>query len=124
MVKMNCCFTHCLVATHLYIGPNVVHNVATTPSTVYQLEGREILLVPGGPVSNFVFWRRRARNSNTTTIIAPKEAAFRYDISNLTILSMTSDLDGTQFSYDTSLEARSAPVFTSNWTTTIIGCMC
>ena len=54
------------------LGPSVIYNVT---STVYQLEGREILLVPGGPVSpvsKFLFWRRSARNSNTTTLIGQK----------------------------------------------------
>ena len=72
-------------------------------------------------MSNFFIWRRRTRNSNSTDI-PYIEPAFRYEFPNLRILSMTGDLDGTQFSYYTFVEPRSEPVFTSNWTTTIIGC--
>ena len=56
-------------------------------------------------------------------LLAKNETGFQYDKLNLRILSMTRDLDGTQFRYDT-VDAQLDTVFTSNWTTTIIGCMC
>ena len=59
--------------------------------------------------------------ANTTTSIGLNEPGFQYDMSNLRIEKMTTDLDGTQFRYDTSLDLQLDPVFTSNWTMTIIG---
>ena len=108
------------------LGPNVSHNVTGTSSTVYEVG---ILLVPGGPLNRvFVAWQRRARNSNATTgapVFPAQNDPIRQEAANLRIVSMTSDLDGTQFRYFTSAMATGQPTdFTSGWTTTLIGRMC
>ena len=124
--KLFCALATCGYFVYIfYLGPNVNHSVDATPFTVYQIEGQNILLVPAGTVSKFVAWQSRAQNSNTTTDISPGTGTkFQYEVFSLRILSMTSDLNGTQFRYITSESIFGKVIFISNWTTTIIGRMC